>query len=155
MSGVNGYLSFFKPLKRLLELLVIRKNPFSLGDEFYSSRVITRFLVKASLSSNRSLQDIEDVFPIGPTARTFLNRLYERDPYDILEAFNTYNANLYGGLVKTLTRGNEVTFVNVDHHLEPYWGEDTEWIHKGPERHSTIKFLPIETYSIQIRDWCV
>ncbi len=48
-----------------------------------------------------------------------------------------------------------MTFVNIDHHLEPYWGEDTEWVHKGQKRHSTIKFLPIETYSIQIRDFKV
>jgi len=104
VSCVCGYLSVFKLLRRLLELFVVRRNPFSLSDKLYSSRVITRFLVKASLSLNRSLQDTEDVFSIGLTARTVLNRLYEKNLIDILKAFNTYNANLYGGLVRTLTR---------------------------------------------------
>ena len=153
MPSILGYLSGFSPLRGLLNRLVIKKNPFGLKDKAYSSIVITRFLVMASLSLNRSLHDLEDLFPAGPTARTVLNRLYEIDPDYILEAFNNHNTMLYGKLTKTLTRGNRVTFVNLDHHFEPYWGEDTLWIRKGRKRHSTVKFLPLETYSIQIEDF--
>jgi len=143
------YFLAFKPISRLLKGVVIAQNPFNLTAKKYGDKAITSFITKAALSMNRSLRDAEIYYPQGPTARTVLNRLYEKTPEEIIEAFNSYNAKMYKRIVKNLTRGQKIIFVNLDTHLEPYWGEKNGWIHGGKRRQGTTKFMPIETFSLQ------
>jgi len=143
------YFLAFKPISRLLKGVVVAQNPLNLTAKKYGDKVITSFITKAALSMNRSLRDAEIYYPQGPTARTVLNRLYEKTPEEIIEAFNKYNAKIYGRIVKNLTRGQKITFVNLDTHLEPYWGKKSEWVRGGKRRQGTTKFMPIETFSLQ------
>jgi len=141
-------------IKKLLETYVIGPNPLGLAAERsdYTPQDVTKQIILAALPTNRSIHDASHIQP-KPTPRTTLNWLYKASPSQIIDAINKYLAKTYAQQIKNRLRHHTLLFINVDTHLEPYWGEPTEWSvltrpNKGSNQH-----MKIETFSIQLEEF--
>lgn len=140
--------------KKLMETYVIDPNPLGLAAERsdYAPQDITKQIILAALPTSRSIHDISYLQP-KPTPRTTLNWLYKTSPSQIIDAINNYIAKTYAQQIKNRLRHRALLFMNIDTHLEPYWGEPTEWSiltrrNKGSKQH-----MKIETFSIQLEEF--
>jgi len=160
MYEIHSYLYMPAPeppptqtIRKLLEAYVIDPNPLGLaaGKSDYSPQDITKQITLAALPTNRSIHDISHIQP-SPTPRTTLNWLYKTPPNRIIDSINSYIARTYARQIKIRLRG-AFAFINIDTHLEPYWGKPTEWTVRSRRSKGSSQHMKIETFSIQLEEF--